>query len=186
MATSTCGNASASQRRLSLPSIARTTLARNVASDTQTSDLVNSRRVTKWSSTHEMGKWSFQTGTSGTLAPFPFCWCARQRHGRRGRLLSGRHKRRDIDLKCLDANWHHHLYLGLHDLWPEHKRVDRALPPQCLDFCTCAVGQRPAGADRDAHGALSSRGAVVAHVTLHHQIELRQVVRYAKRTRQHT
>src|SRR5215510_13584833 len=186
MAICTCGSTSASHRRLSLPSIARTTLARNVANETQTSDLVNSRLVTKWSSTHEMGKLSFQAGTSGTLAPFPFCWCARQRHGRRGRLLPGRHKRRDIDLKGLHANWHHHVYLGVHDLRPEYKRVDRALPPQCLDFCTCAVGQCPAGADCDAHGPLSSRGAVVAHVTLHHQIELRQVVWHAKRTRQHT
>src|SRR5712692_10237780 len=164
MATCTCGSAWPSQRRLSRPSIARTTLARNVASDTQTSDLVNSRRVTKWSSTHEMGKLSFQAGTSGTLAPFPFCWYARQGHGWWGRLLSGRHKRCDIDLKGRHTHWHHHLYLGLHDLRPEHKRVDRALPPQCLDFRTCAVGQCPTGTDRDAHGPLPSRSTVVAHV----------------------
>src|SRR5881296_2655915 len=129
MATDTCGSASASQRRLSLPSIARATLARNVASDTQTSDLVNSRRVTKWSSTHEMGKLSFQVGTSDTLAPFLFCRCATQGQGRCGCLLCRRHKRRDIDLKGLHAHWHHHLDLGLYDLRPEHKGVDRALPP---------------------------------------------------------
>src|SRR5216683_1907822 len=186
MATCTCGSALPSQRRLSLPSVARTTLARNVASDTQTSDLVNSRRVTKWSSTHEMGKWSFQAGTSGTLAPFLFCWCARQGQGWGGRLLSGRHKRCDIDLKGRHAHWHHHLYLGLHNLRPEYKRVDRALPPQCLDFRTGPVGQGPAGAYCDAHGPLPSRGAVIAHVTLHHQVELRQVVRHTKGTRQHT
>src|SRR5262249_52809136 len=122
--------ASTSQRRLSLPSNARTTLATNVASETQTSDLVNSRRVTKWSSTHEMGKLSFQAGPSDRRPLFLFYWCARQRHRRRERLLSRRNKRRDIALKSLPANWHHHLYLGLHTLWPEHKRVDGALPPQ--------------------------------------------------------
>src|SRR5262245_16297505 len=182
----TCGSASASQRCLSLPSIARATLARNVASDTQKSDLVNSRLVTKWSSTHEMGKWSFQIGTSGTLTPFLFRWCVRQRPGWCGRLLSGRHKRRDIDIQYLHTSWHHHLYLGLHDLRSEHKCIDRTLPPQRLYFCAGPVGQCPTRADRDAHGPLAGRGAVIAHITLHHQVELRQVMRHAKGTRQHT
>src|SRR5712692_7327926 len=154
MATCTCGSAWPSQRRLSLPSTARTTLARNVASDTQTSDLVNSRRVTKWSSTHEIGKWSFQVGTSGMPVPFPFCWYTGQGHGRRGRVLPGCHKRRDIDLKRLHTHRHHHLHPGLHDLRPEYKHVDRPLPPQRLDFCAWSIGQCPTGTDGDTHGSL--------------------------------
>src|SRR5881409_1272716 len=140
MATCTCGSVSPLSPRGSRPRTASAALARNVASDTQTSDLVNSRRVTKWSSTHEMGKWSFQVGTSDTLAPFLFCRCAAQGQGWCGCLLCRRHKCRDIDLKGLHAHWHHHLDLGLHDLRPEHKHVDRALPPQGLDFCACPVG----------------------------------------------
>src|SRR5688572_15519151 len=116
MATCTCGSVSPPQTCLSHPSTARMTLARNVANHTQTSDLVNSRRVTKWSSTHAMGKWSFQVGTSGMAAPLPsgcctwlcLMWCRR--------LLLRGHKRRDINLQRLDAHWQHHVHLGLHYL----------------------------------------------------------------------
>src|SRR5215831_9192296 len=99
MATCTCGSVSSPQSCLRQPSTAMAALARNVANDTQTSDFVNSRRVTKWSSTHAMGKCSLQVGTSGTPAPFPlYCdtWLCLVRCG----FLTG-HKRRDIDLQRL-------------------------------------------------------------------------------------
>src|SRR5262245_40021648 len=107
MAIGTCGSTSASHRRLIGLSNARVTLARNVASDTQMSDLVNSRRVTKWSSTHEMGKWSFQARASAMLTSFPCYRCARRGYGWRGGLLTGGHKRCDIDLKLLHARRYH-------------------------------------------------------------------------------
>src|SRR5215472_2491821 len=99
MATCTCGSVSSPQSCLRQPSTARTALARNVANDTQTSDLVNSRRVTKWSSTHEMGKCSFQVGTSGMPVPFPLCCCTWFGLVRFDHLLLRRHKCRDIDFQ---------------------------------------------------------------------------------------
>ena len=55
----------------------------------------------------------------------------------------------------------------------ELEAVDRPLArPQPLDLGAGAVEQRPAGADRGAHRLAAGGGAVVAHVALHHQVEI--------------
>src|SRR5262249_22180816 len=62
---------------------------------------------------------------------------------------------------------------GIDRLPAEQEMVDRdGARPKLFDLFSASVEEGPTGTDGCAHGLLAHRGAVVAHIALHHQLEL--------------
>ena len=68
---------------------------------------------------------------------------------------------------------------------PELELIDRRFHAHALDVFGAAIVERLAWTDRGAHRLLSDARSVEAHVALHHLVDFRNVVRYAKRACQH-
>ena len=82
----------------------------------------------------------------------------------------------DVDGDRFGPRRRHHEDLRRDGLVPEAEHVRRHFPPGAGDRFGRNVGERLAGADGRAHGPLADRRAVVAHVALHHLLELATII----------
>src|ERR1017187_8189985 len=91
----------------------------------------------------------------------------------------------DIDGDGSGIRGRHHIDLGDDPLVAEPEGIYGLLAARGRDGFGLHIGQRLAGTDGGAHGALAYGSAVVAHVALHHLLVFRHQFRNPEGARQH-
>src|SRR5579884_1352641 len=168
----------------------------------RTRNLVNSRRARESSSGMSMGKSCRQRG----------CWASGRPSGKSRSIspwlrlmaspsfIAGQqvqaqwpthgwivHGGRHIEMFDGTLAGHHHVYLGTDRLLAKLELIDGPRTgPQPLDLLARGVEQGATGTDGGTHRLEAGGGPIVAHVALHHQIELTHHLGNAERAGEHT